>query len=259
MFRTPRKVLKIAGRRLAQMGLIDRSRPTGAQVERLRLEPDFVELLASTDAIDRFSTKLVTTYKAVEYVARSGVPGALVECGVYRGRHVAVMALTLLRLGAADRDIYLYDTFEGMTPPGEHDGRVDGRETADAVRQKWEEAVGGDQGIRRAAGLEEVRRRVLRTGYPEERLHFVKGDVRETLPGSAPKAIALLRLDTDWYESTRHELEHLYELVSPRGVVVVDDYGAFEGSRKAVDEFFEKRGSFPMLFRTDRSERAFLK
>ena len=83
------------------------------------------------------------------------------------------------------------------------------------------------------------------TGYPPERIHFVRGPVEETLPAGAPDEIALLRLDTDWYESTRHELEHLYPRLAAGGVLLVDDYGHWEGARKAVDEYFADHGDRP--------------
>jgi hypothetical protein len=96
------------------------------------------------------------------------------------------------------------------------------------------------------ASLEDVRAGMAETGYPAERVHYHVGPVEETIPGEAPQTIALLRLDTDWYESTRHELEHLYDRVSPGGVVIADDYATWQGARKAVDEFLERTGA-PLL------------
>ena len=84
------------------------------------------------------------------------------------------------------------------------------------------------------------------TGYPEEKIHFVQGRVEETIPASAPDSISLLRLDTDWYESTKHELVHLFPRLSPSGVIIIDDYGHWKGCRKAVDEYFDT-GDHPQL------------
>ena len=75
-------------------------------------------------------------------------------------------------------------------------------------------------------------------GSGPERIHFVEGKVEDTIPAHAPERIALLRLDTDWYESTRHELEHLYPRLSRGGVLIIDDYGHWQGARQAVDEYF---------------------
>jgi O-methyltransferase len=100
---------------------------------------------------------------------------------------------------------------------------------------------------------------VLSTGYPAERVHLVEGRVEDTLPAAAPEEIALLRLDTDWYESTKHELVHLYPRLSPGGVLILDDYGHYEGARRAVDEYFESAGGRPLLTRVDYTGRVGIK
>src|SRR5207344_857055 len=88
------------------------------------------------------------------------------------------------------------------------------------------------------AGFDEVVRNLASTGYPSDRLHFIRGRVEDTIPAGAPEKIALLRLDTDWYESTRHELTHLFPRLSTHGVLIIDDYGHWQGARRAVDEYF---------------------
>ena len=98
-----------------------------------------------------------------------------------------------------------------------------------------------------------------RTGYDPARMHFVKGDVLETVPQEAPERIALLRLDTDWYESTRHELDHLYARLSPGGILIIDDYGHWRGARRAVDEFIEKHRLRLFLNRIDYTGRLAIK
>lgn len=184
--------------------------------------------------------RLLATIDAVRYCLAREVPGALVECGVWRGGSVLAMILTLQELSADDRDIYLYDTFEGMTQPTAADvSDFDG-----AAVTAWEQA--GQENRRPWEGLfgsevfneQAVRSLLLSTGYPEARLHFVRGPVEQTLPDAAPDSIALLRLDTDWYESTRHELLHLFPLLRPGGVLIIDDYGHWHGARRAVDEYF---------------------
>jgi hypothetical protein len=108
-----------------------------------------------------------------------------------------------------------------------------------------------------AAG--EVRAALLSTGYPAERVHLVEGRVEDTLPAAAPDAIALLRLDTDWYAGTKHELETLYPRLSPGGVLILDDYGHYEGARRAVDEYFADAGGRPLLSRIDYTGRVGVK
>jgi hypothetical protein len=163
-------------------------------------------------------------------------------------------ALTLLRLGAANRHLYLYDTFAGMPPPSAADTTRSGERAADLLAQGDETSH-----IWAIASLEDVRTAMLSVGYPEDRIHFVEGLVEETLPGTAPDEIALLRLDTDWYESTRHELEHLYPRVAPEGVVIVDDYGYWQGARRAVDEYLAENGITLLLNRIDGTARIAVK
>jgi O-methyltransferase len=164
--------------------------------------------------------RIYALVRAVEYVCARNIPGALVECGVWRGGSMMAVALTLLRLGAADRELYLFDTFSGMTPPTEIDVKPSGERAADLL------AYGErDSETWAVAPLDEVCEAVLGTGYPAERIHFVEGPVEATLPANAPVEIALLRLDTDWYGSTKHELVHLYPRVSRAGVLILDDYG----------------------------------
>ena len=148
--------------------------------------------------------------------------------------------LTLAAQGDLDREIYLYDTFEGMSAPSEADVSFDGRP---AVAQLAEAPKG--TGIWCCASLEDVKANVASTGYPQSKFRFIQGKVEETIPNTVPGSIALLRLDTDWYESTKHELDHLFSLLHPQGVLIVDDYGHWIGARKAVDEFFQnKKGQY---------------
>jgi O-methyltransferase len=151
-------------------------------------------------------------------------------------------------------DLYLYDTFEGMTTPGDEDVKHSGERAADLL-------AGADSGphSRAFAALDEVREAVLGIGYPEERIHFVKGPVEETLPAHAPTQIALLRLDTDWYSSTKHELEHLYPRLVPGGVLIVDDYAYWLGARRAVDEYLAENDLPLLLNRIDYTARLAIK
>jgi hypothetical protein len=188
------------------------------------------------------------------------VPGAIVECGVWKGGSMMAAALTLLRLGVSDRDLYLFDTFQGMPPPTQEDvfAAYDGY---NPMRHWRRRARGGGpaESTWHYVAASDVRAAVLSTGYPGERVHLVEGRVEETLPAQAPGAIALLRLDTDWYESTRHELETLYPRLSPGGVLILDDYGHYEGARRAVDEYFDAHGDRPLLARVDYTGRVGVK
>jgi hypothetical protein len=185
--------------------------------------------------------KLNALVVATRYLVDHEIPGAMVECGVWRGGSMQAVALALLDRGVTDRDLHLYDTFEGMTEPTEADKALDGTPAAELLARQSRDAR-----IWAVASLEDVQEGMAETGYPAERIHYHVGKVEDTIPAQAPERIALLRLDTDWYESTRHELEHLYARVPPGGVVIFDDYSTWQGARQAVDEFIARLGE-PLL------------
>lgn len=193
---------------------------------------------------------------AVRHVVEAGVPGALVECGVWRGGSVLAILRTLLSLQATDRDVYLFDTFDSMPAPGELDVDLVGVSAA-SYHAQFDAGMDYDPAYDYLP-FETVRRLLLASGYPEDRLHFIVGLVEDTVPRHAPPEVALLRLDTDYYASTRHELEHLAPRLAPGGVLIVDDYGHWLGSRQATDEYLAARraaGVHLYLHRVDYSAR----
>jgi hypothetical protein len=200
--------------------------------------------------------RVIGLVKAVKYLTRNRIEGAFVECGVWRGGSMMAAMLTLLQLGDTSREFYLFDTYEGMTPPTAKDV-TDSGTTASELLSHYEKKEG--PGCWCFASFEDVQRNVFSTGYPKEKIHFIKGRVEDTLPAPAPKAIALLRLDTDWYESTYHELVHLYPLLRSNGVLIIDDYGYWRGSRQAVDEYFDAQKLAPLLNKLDHAGRLVLK
>lgn len=195
--------------------------------------------------------RIISLCDAVRYVVSGGIEGAVVECEVWRGGSSMAAALMLTDLGDTERDLYLFDTFEGMSAPTEHDRRA--RDAAGA--SELLAATGKDAKVWAYSPLEDVRANLGSTGYPAGRTHFVQGKVEDTIPGAAPDKIALLRLDTDWYKSTRHELEHLFARLAPGGVLIIDDYGAWEGARRAVDEFLAANKVSILLHRIDETGR----
>lgn len=196
-----------------------------------------------------------TLINTVRYITRHNLSGAMVECGVWRGGSSMAMALTLMQEDAAHRHLYLYDTFQGMTAPHDIDRTADGVLAETHLKRDVNK-----EGVWCVAGLEDVRRNIRSTSYPEEQIHYIKGPVEETLPDQSPEGdIALLRLDTDWYQSTRHELIHLYPRLVSGGVLIIDDYGYWQGARQAVDEYFAAMGRPYYLHRVDRSARILIK
>jgi O-methyltransferase len=194
--------------------------------------------------------RIVHLMRAVAYISKNSIPGAFVECGVWRGGSMMAAALALRALGDTERELWLYDTFEGMTQPTTTDVRFDGEPA-----QKEMEDVMAREGAWCCAGLEDVMANIYSTGYPKEKIHFIKGMVENTIPTTVPESISLLRLDTDWYESTSRELQFLFPLLHVDGVLIVDDYGHWSGSKKAVDEYFAQSPSPVYLHRVDYSAR----
>lgn len=205
------------------------------------------------EAVKRFTVTgpaaVFTLCDAVRHVVRANIPGAFVECGVFMGGSSMAAALTAKHLDA-DLDIHLFDTFEGMPPPTERDAFVLASRPVLGFNPKT-----GEPWTR--CDEETVRANMAKTGYDPSRLHFHRGMVESTIPDRAPGQISVLRLDTDWYESTKHELVHLWPRLSPGGILIIDDYGEFTGARDAVDEYFAAEPIF--LFRIDYSRRMAIK
>jgi hypothetical protein len=198
--------------------------------------------------------RLAAMVQSVAHVVRHRVPGDIVECGVWRGGSMMAAAIMLKALGDTSRRLFLYDTFEGMSEPTERDRNLQGISAREILATSER-----GTGYWCYAGLDDVRANLRSTGYPEDKVVYVRGRVEETIPGQIPERIALLRLDTDWYESTRHELEHLYPRLSRHGIMIVDDYGHWQGARAAVDEFLASSTSPLFLHRIDYTGRLVIK
>lgn len=198
--------------------------------------------------------RIVNVILAVKYVVQHRVPGDIVECGVWRGGCTMAAALTLKSLGDTTRRLYLYDTFEGMSEPTETDVSFDGHRASTLLAKDPR-----GTGTWCAASLEDVRVNLFSTGYPASQIEFVPGKVEETLARVTPTIVGLLRLDTDWYESTQSELTHLYPLLQPGGVLIIDDYGHWQGARRAVDEYVARLPHPTYLHRIDYTGRILIK
>jgi O-methyltransferase len=222
------------------------------------LEPEFRELYERSKPFTMTSVeRLYSVYKAVEYLAKAKIPGDILECGVWRGGSCMLIALSLLFFEDRERRILLFDTFEGHPRPDlEKDIDLWGNKAVVDWDNSKSDGESSDWGF---ASIEEVRANLATTGYPEAKLAFIKGKVEDTLADNIPDRLALLRLDTDWYESTRVALVHLYPRLVPGGVLIVDDYGHYQGQRQAVDEYFSSTGQHLLLHRIDYSCRVGVK
>jgi len=200
--------------------------------------------------------KIHALIESVRYILQNDIKGDFLECGVFKGGSMMTVALTLMEEGVMDRELYLFDTFEGMPAPDERDVSLSGEPALVRFSKKKISAVSSTW---LNAPLKDVKKAMAWTGYPMERIHFVQGLVENTIPEKAPEAIALLRLDTDFYQSTIHELTHLYPRLSPKGICIVDDYELYKGAKEAVDEYFHKNNMAPFLQRIDQAGRLIIK
>lgn len=201
--------------------------------------------------------RLWAVIQSTKYILANHLEGDLVECGVWRGGCAIAMAMILKDFNS-NKKIWLFDTFAGMTKPSKFDIKFDGKETL----KKFILSDRGDHNNWCYSSLDEVKKSFEKFNLIKN-INFIKGDVLETLliPQNLPDEIALLRLDTDWYESTKKELEILYPLLQYKGILMVDDYGHWEGARKAVDEYIRKikSGNKPMQWVIDYTGRGYIK
>lgn len=199
------------------------------------------QVIATLEKVKPFTmtstARLFALCEAVKYVVSNQIPGDIVECGVWKGGSMMAVADTLLSCNDKTRNLYLFDTFDGMTDPSEKDISITNGISAKTLLENT--TKNEKRSIWCYAPLEAVKESVYSMGYPVEKTHFIKGRVEDTIPDHAPSTISILRLDTDWYESTRHEMVHLFPRISKGGVIIIDDYGWWEGSRQAVDEYIK--------------------
>ncbi len=198
--------------------------------------------------------RLFDLYKTTEYVVRARIPGDIVECGVWRGGSMMLVAATLLALGDTSRTIYLFDTFEGHPlPDPEKDIDIFGNPVVDGAANRTSDQ-GSDWGY---VSIDEVRANMASTGYPADKVVFVKGMVEKTAAPNAPAQLSIVRLDTDWFASAQVALRTFWPRLSRRGVLILDDYGHYPGQRRAVEEYFS---NLPVLLhRVDYSGRTVVK
>ena len=220
---------------------------------------DFIEEYQSIEPYTMTSLERVYALKtAVQYVVNNNISGSYVECGVWKGGSCMMIANTLMQLNALSEEIWLYDTFSGMTNPTNEDIEIEtnlkGMELLDNINKSTDKF-----NMWAYAPKDIVIKNMESTGFPTDKIKYIQGKVEETLIQHRPSKIALLRLDTDWYESTKKELEALYPLLVNGGVLIIDDYGHFEGAKKAVDEYFKKINQYPLMHRIDYTGRLIIK
>ncbi len=216
-------------------------------------------IAAVTDATMTSPERILAFCDSAEYVSKHNISGDIVECGVWKGGSTAAAARTLLNLNHSNRTLWLYDTYDGMSAPSENDVDLRGQSADELLANDTASSSEAPDSIWCRCSLETVKRTMAQTGYPEENIRYVKGKVEDTLPEVSPEQISILRLDTDWYESTLCELDVLFPKLAVGGVLIIDDYGHWQGCRRAVDEYFAQHGIKMFLQRIDYTGRIGIK
>lgn len=227
----------------------------------LKIPSDFEENHIQTLQLVKDNTmtspeRIFSLIEAVKYIEKNNIGGDIVECGVWKGGSMMAVAHTLMNLNSANRSLYLYDTYEGMNEPTDHD-KVYSGESAISMLEKNQDKE--KNLVWAYSPLSLVKENIASTKYPADKVHFVQGKVEDTIPYTMPSTISILRLDTDWYESTKHELIHLFPKLVPGGVLILDDYGYWQGARKAVDEYIAENNIKILLNRIDETGRIGIK
>jgi O-methyltransferase len=212
--------------------------------------------------------RIISLIQSIKYIEDNNIEGDYVECGVYMGGVGLAIALTLEKFYPdSNRKIWLYDTFSGMSMPNQYDVKqwfdsskgavVDSGKAIDKINRYNITANSSDW---TNCSLKEVKNNIFsNTSYSHNNFNFIEGKVQDTIPLHSPDKIALLRLDTDFYESTKHELIHLYPALEIYGILIIDDYGIWSGCQKAVDEYISEKKIKIFLSRIDYSSRAAIK
>ena len=171
---------------------------------------------------DRFTTNL----NSIDHIEKNNIQGDVVEIGVWKGGSILSMIMKYETYKKADRTFYLYDTFTGMTPPSTLDCDLENSLALKILHYDYIKCVAPYDLVKKVIDTH--------TSYPF--VEYIVGDILKNITYPKNK-IAVLRLDTDWYESTKVELETFYPLVQTNGIVIIDDYGHWKGCKQAVDEF----------------------
>lgn len=230
---------------------------TNMPVELTSAERDIIDYVKSNKLTMVSYERLWTTLMACKYAIEQKIEGDFVECGVWRGGN-AMVAAELFKLYGVSKKVWLFDTFKGMTEPTDADMEASGGKSA---KQQYSRDQRDTHNEWCYASLDDVRNNFAKKGLISDDVIFVEGDVCQTLTDTSrlPTKICVLRLDTDWYESTKKELEVLYPKLSRNGCLIIDDYGYWAGSKKATDEYFDLHGNRPFLQYTDDTGRVAVK
>ena len=202
--------------------------------------------ICNKESLNVSKERFLSLYQSVNYIYKNNIPGDLVECGVFKGGSAMMMAYSMQEFNKdhnEEKKPWLYDTFEGMANPSVHDENILNQKATYELKKNKKKENQND--IWAYSPMSYVDKNIKKTGINQKNIVFIKGLVENTLLNIKPKKISLLRRDTDFYESTKKELEELYPLLEVGGVIIIDDYGHWKGCKKAVDEYFiDKKNIF---------------
>ena len=246
------KTLKNLGYQLNKTSTVD------SNLMDIYKDKEFMELYSFCSSYTMTSIeRMYSLFNSVKYIIDKNIEGDFVECGVWKGGSSMLIGKYLSLRNIKNKKIYLYDTFEGMVEPTEKDVSLQGVLAIDEFQKL---TTGDDTSTWCNSPLEVVKENMMKTGLEESNIILVKGKVEKTIPKTIPEnKIALLRLDTDWYTSTKHELVHLYPNLVVNGVLIIDDFGHWEGAKKAVVEYFKETKQHILLNRIDYTGRIGIK
>ena len=236
------------------------------KVEQINLKKEFPEVTdfeknlfeISSDYTMTSNERIFSLMKSIDFIRQNNVPGDFVECGVWRGGNLIIFQKFIEKYNL-QKKIYAYDTFEGMSNPEEIDRTFDGKSSIEALNKIREKKIKRDENILVAeCSIEKVLENFKKFSQ-KENLICIKGKVEDTLEikENLPDKISILRLDTDWYASTKKELEVLFPLLEKNGILIIDDYGYWQGAKKAVDEYFKDKNV--AMFKIDFTGRLIIK
>jgi hypothetical protein len=241
------QVLKVDDKRL---------RPVLLPLEFTSAEKDLINHIVKNNLSMVSLPRLIATANSVKYAIINDIEGDFVECGVWRGGN-SILAAGLISIYGSDKAVYLFDTFKGMTPPTEDDFKI---KSGKSAKIKHTELQRDNYNAWCYADLQDVMHNFEHLGLSKN-IYYIQGDVRETLsvPDNLPKKISVLRLDTDWFDSSYAELKTLYPLLSGGGVLMLDDYGKWSGAKKAADTYFDEINEKSCFYFIDEAGRFHIK
>lgn len=231
--------------------------PNNFPVEFTKQDVEILKYVNSKDITMIGIPRMIANVKAAKYVVENNIKGDFVECGVWRGGSTLLVKLIFEEYNH-DSNVWLFDTFQGFTPPSEIDtNSISGTKAIEKFKLNQRE----DHNEWCYSPIEEVKKNFIDANVNMQQVKFIVGDVMKTIPENKDKIgdISFLRLDTDWYESTKTELVNLYPQITKNGFLIIDDYGHWKGSQKATDEYFLSFKNKPFMSIIDNSSRLIIK